>query len=104
AARPAEAHFRPPQPVLGGWDPLWTADECCQWKMLEHREYAAWAHAVGLGDWGVTRCFGGRHHRMHWCANVKDPVIQIRMPPCDGSYPDNTAPVTCAQYLASPQP
>jgi hypothetical protein len=99
----AEMHYRQPQPFIGGCDPSWTADECCRWKMLEHREYTALVAAWKGGNWGTVRCFGGRHRRIHACAVLAGPY-QIRMPPCDGSYPDDTKPVTCAAYLASPTP
>lgn len=103
----SEAHFRTPPPFKGGCDPAWTAVECCRWKELEHREYTAWAAAVRIGRWGEADCFGGRHKRVHFCANLYPPpdVKMIRMPPCTfGEYPDDTEPVSCQDYLENPVP
>ena len=100
----AESHFRMPPPFKGGCDPLWSQDECCRWKALEHREYTNWARAERLGRWGEADCFGMRHNRMHDCANLWGPY-EIRMPPCVfGTYPDDTLPVTCQAYLAAQAP
>jgi hypothetical protein len=99
-------HFRTAQPFIGGCDPAMPADQCCAWKALEHREYLAWADAVRKGDWGLARCAGGRHRRIHLCSHLVLDGLIIRMPPCTrpASYPDDTNAVTCTAYLADPTP
>ena len=99
-------HFRKPQAFIGGCAPGMSADDCCAWKALEHREYVNWANALATGDWGLVRCFGARHRRMHLCANFAPNGLVIRMPPCTvpAAYPDDTPAVACTDYLANPTP
>jgi len=102
----SQAHFRTPQDFTGDIDPLWTPTEVCQWKELTHREYIEMVTAWKAGNWKLARCFGRRHSDMHWCLNYKSDTVNIRMSPCTDpmTYPDLTAPMTCADYLASQYP
>lgn len=99
-----EMHFRTAQPFIGGCAAGMSTADCCAWRALEHREYVACANAWATGDWGLTRCACARHLRMHLCALEAPYGLIIRMPPCDGSYPDDTPAVSCTTYLQDPTP
>ncbi len=72
-----QGHFFQMKAFSGRTDPQWSFEEGCSWALLEDVFHDRWMQAVAEGDWAKTREADSDHKNAHFCANLKDPRVEV---------------------------